>query len=568
MREPQVCIIGAGSSGITVAQVLAARGVAFDCFEAGSSIGGNWRYGNDNEMSSAYESLHINTSRQMMEYAAYPMSESLPDYPDHRQVAQYFDDFVEHFGLRDRITFRTEVTRVVPREGGHDVTIRSRDGGEPETRRYRDVVVANGHHWDPRWPEPSFPGAETFPGEQLHAHHYRTPDPLADKRVLVLGIGNSACDIAVESTRVARSTDLAMRRGAHILPKYMFGIPTDRLTDSPLVHAPLKVQQTVMAGLLRLTQGKVTDYGLPAPDHAVLHAHPTVSQDLLNRLGHGDITVRPTIDRFEGSKVFFADGSSGEYDVVVYCTGYKVSFPFLGEDVVQAEDNHVELYRRVVHPDHPGLYFVGLIQPLGAIMPLAEAQAEWIGDLVTGVGALPPARQMRVPDRVVRRTPAQAVRRLETAHHGGGLPRLPCRDRQGAQGRTQARPRVIPDQSPAEVENWGSPPTQRALRSTSPPSSCLVVKLASTCSGPRSPTSTRHPEFGWAPCSVMVLPRQPATTAPASPCQVCRTSAGCCPVAVVDSLSPSDLPGRVVVDAGGAGGAVGAVVGAGDGVDG
>ena len=137
--------------------------MSFDCFEAGSDIGGNWRYGNDNEMSSAYESLHINTSRQMMEYAAYPMPESLPDYPDHRQIAQYFDDFVDHFGLRETITFRTEVTRVEPLDEGYAVTIRSRDGDEPETRRYRDVVVANGHHWDPRWPEPSFPGAETLP---------------------------------------------------------------------------------------------------------------------------------------------------------------------------------------------------------------------------------------------------------------------------------------------------------------------------------------------------------------------------------------------------------------------
>ncbi len=391
----QVCIVGAGSSGITAAQVLQARGVPFDCFEAGSGVGGNWRFGNDNEMSSAYESLHINTSRQMMEYAAHPMPESLPDYPDHRQIARYFDDFVDHFGLRDQITFRTEVTRIQPVDIGYEVTFRSRDGGDPETRTYRDVIVANGHHWDPRWPEPSFPGQDTFPGEQLHAHYYRTPEPLAGKRVLVLGIGNSACDIAVESTRVADSTDLAMRRGAHILPKYMFGIPTDHLTDSPLVKAPLKVQQLAMAALLRLSQGKVTDYGLPEPDHAVLHAHPTVSQDLLNRLGHGDITVRPNIDRFEGSKVFFTDGGCGEYDVVVYCTGYKVSFPFFTDEVIRAEDNHVDLYRRVVHPDHPGLYFLGLIQPLGAIMPLAEAQAEWVGDLVTGVGALPPVAEMR-----------------------------------------------------------------------------------------------------------------------------------------------------------------------------
>ena len=147
--------------------------------------------------------------------------------------------------------------------GGYEVTVRSRDGGEPETRTYRDVIVANGHHWDPRWPEPSIPGADTFPGEQLHAHYYRNAEPLVGKRVLVLGIGNSACDIAVESSRVATSTDLAMRRGAHILPKYMFGMPTDHLTDSPLARGPVKIQQVVLGALLRLSQGKVTDYGLP-----------------------------------------------------------------------------------------------------------------------------------------------------------------------------------------------------------------------------------------------------------------------------------------------------------------
>ena len=391
----RVCIIGAGSSGITALQVLHARGVEVDCFELGSEVGGNWRYENDNGMSSAYESLHINTSRQLMEYAAFPMPEHLPDYPSHRQIAAYFDDFVDHFGLRPLIAFRTEVVKVDPAPGGgYDVTVRPVDG-EPETRHYEHVIVANGHHWDPRWPEPAFPGSEHFPGLSLHAHHYRTPDPLVGQRVLVLGIGNSACDIAVESSRVAASTDLAMRRGAHIVPKYLLGVPTDRLTDSPIARAPLWVQQALMGTLLRITQGKVTDYGLPEPDHAVLHAHPTVSQDLLNRLGHGDIRVRPNIDRFEGSKVFFTDGTSGEYDVVVYCTGYKVSFPFLDEQVLAAEDNHVELYRRVVDPDHPGLYFVGLIQPLGAIMPLAEAQAEWVADLVTGAGRLPSRAQMR-----------------------------------------------------------------------------------------------------------------------------------------------------------------------------
>ena len=410
----RVCIIGAGSSGITAAQVLHARGIDFDCFEVSSKIGGNWRYQNDNEMSSAYRSLHINTSRRLMQYRVYPMPEHLPDYPNHWQIAKYFDDFVDHFGFRDRISFRTEVVKVEPVESAarYRVTVRGRneygDALDAETREYEHVIVANGHHWDPRWPEPSFPGAESFPGEQIHAHYYRTTEILEGKRVLVLGIGNSACDIAVESSRVAESTYLAMRRGAHILPKFLFGVPTDHLTDSVVARMPLPVQRLGMRTMLRIAQGKVTDYGLPKPDHKVLSAHPTVSDDLLTRLGHGDIDVRPNIDRFEGSKAFFDDGTAVEVDVVVYCTGYRVTFPFLDEKVVRAQDNHIDLYRRVVDPEHPGLYFLGLIQPLGAIMPLSEAQAEWVADLVSGVGTQPSYPQMRAQ---IRRYDARLCKR-------------------------------------------------------------------------------------------------------------------------------------------------------------
>jgi hypothetical protein len=172
-------------------------------------------------------------------------------------------------------------------------------------------------------------------------------------------------------------------------------MPTDHLTSSPLARGPFLVQKLGMKAMLRIAVGKMTDYGLPEPDHDVLEAHPTVSDDLLTRLGHGDLSVKPNIDRFEGSKVFFVDGSAVEADVVVYCTGYQVSFPFLDDTVVRAEDNHVDLYRRVVSPDHPGLYFVGLIQPLGAVMPLAEAQAAWVAELIRGEVTLPPVPEMR-----------------------------------------------------------------------------------------------------------------------------------------------------------------------------
>jgi len=391
----KVCVIGAGSSGIAACQVLNAQGIAFDCFEKGSEIGGNWRYENDNGMSSAYRSLHINTSRGLMAYRTYPMPDDYPDYPDHFQIARYFDDYVDHFGLREKIRFRTEVKSVVPVDGEWEVTVEDADGGR-ETTRYRAVLVANGHHWDPRWPEPPFPGSEEFEGEQMHVHHYREPDALRGKRVLVLGIGNSATDIAVEASRIAEKTILAMRRGAYVMPKYLNGKPTDEAASKLLTMMPLPLQRFVLARMLGMTAGDMTAYGLPQPDHKLLEAHPTVSAELLSRLGHGDIEVKPNIDRFTGGRtVRFADGSEEDVDLVVYCTGYKITFPFFDDDLVAAEGNRLPLYRRVVSVEHPGLYFVGFVQPLGAIMPVAEAQAEWVADLLGGRGTLPSPGEMR-----------------------------------------------------------------------------------------------------------------------------------------------------------------------------
>jgi len=391
----KVCVIGAGSSGIAACQVLDARGIPFDCFEKGSQIGGNWRYENDNGMSSAYRSLHINTSRRVMAYSTLPMPDHYPDYPDHFQMAAYFDEFVDHFGLRERIRFRTEVANVEPAGEEWEVTVRGADGQE-STERYRAVLVANGHHWDPRWPEPAFAGAESFEGEQIHVHHYREPDVLRGKRVLVLGIGNSATDVAVESSRLADATFLSMRRGAYVLPKYINGKPIDETTNDLISRLPLAVQRFFVMRALGIAVGDMTGYGLPKPDHKLFEAHPTVSSELLPRLGHGDIQAKPNIERFAGGRsVRFADGSEEEIDLVVYCTGYKMTFPFFDPAVLAAPENRLPLYNRVVSVERPGLYFIGFIQPLGPIMPLAEAQCEWVADLLSGRAALPPAAEMR-----------------------------------------------------------------------------------------------------------------------------------------------------------------------------
>ena len=391
-KAEKVCIVGAGSSGLTACQVLAARGIPFDCFEKGSEIGGNWRYENDNGTSSAYRSLHINSARKLMSYRAFPMPDDYPDYPSHWQVAKYFDDYAERFGLRERIAFNTEVVKAEP--DPWEVTVEGPDGRR--TERYRAVLVANGHHWQPRWPEPPFAGAEQFEGEQMHVHHYREPDVLVGKRVLVLGIGNSAVDVAVESSRIADKTFLAMRRGAWVLPKFLGGKPIDEAAPPIASYLPIAVQRFFFNRLLKTAVGEMTDYGLPEPDHRLLEAHPTVSSELLPRIGHGDIAVKPNIDRFAGGRtVRFADGSEEQVDLVVYCTGYRIEFPFLDQRVFAAVDNRMPLYRRVASVESPGLYFVGFIQPLGPIMPLAEAQAEWVADLLAGDAALPPAPQMR-----------------------------------------------------------------------------------------------------------------------------------------------------------------------------
>lgn len=213
---------------MVAAKMLHERGIPFDCFELGSGIGGIWRYENDNGRSPAYRSLHINTSRQRMSYSDFPMPASYPDFPHHSLILKYFESYVDHFGFRDHIQFQTQVKRIEPTDAGSwNITTQTKDES-PRTRSYGAVVVANGHHWSPRWPDMN----GTFHNTEIHASKYRTPDSLTGKRVLVVGMGNSGCDIACEASRVAERVFLSSRRGAHVIPKYMFGKPLDRIAPA------------------------------------------------------------------------------------------------------------------------------------------------------------------------------------------------------------------------------------------------------------------------------------------------------------------------------------------------
>jgi hypothetical protein len=381
MTSEKVCIIGAGSSGIVAAKIFKENNIPFDCFEKGSAIGGNWRFNNDNGLSSSYRTLHIISSKWNMRYSDFPMPDEFPDYGHHSDVLRYFENYVDHFGIREHITFRTEVKEVRPHDEHWQVSLSNNT-----THRYRAVVVANGHHWKPKYPD--FPG--NFSGKILHSHHYKTPEDYTGKRVLIVGIGNSACDIAIDLCRLAKQVVVSTRRSAYVIPKYLLGIPTDQWTHPVLERlVPLSLRRKFFKLLVYLTVGNQERYGLPRPQHKLLQEHPTLNQEFLSYVGHGRIKIKPNIQKLSGDNVEFVDGTKMPFDVIIYATGYQIAFPFIPKEILDVKDNRVHFYRHVIPVDLPNIYFLGLLQPLGAIMPLAEQQAKWIAGLLKGSITLP-----------------------------------------------------------------------------------------------------------------------------------------------------------------------------------
>lgn len=386
---PRACVIGAGSSGIAAAKALYLAGIPFDCFEQGSAIGGNWLLDNPNGVSACYETLEINTSCPRMAFSDFPMPAEYPAYARHDQVHAYFEQFVDHFGFRHTITFNTTVTEVTLADDG--AWLVRTDGPEGErVRTYDAVLVANGHHWDPRLPTPAYPG--TFNGEQIHAHEYRSGDQLDGRHVVVVGAGNSAMDIAVEGSHRALSVDLSIRRGQWVLKNWLLGVPSDQITlPGWMPWWATGVRLRVGA----LASGGLRRFGLPKPPHRPGQSHPVQSDRIRERIVAGRVTVRPAIQRLDGDAVVFRDGSRVPADLIVWATGYNVTFPFLDPGLVSARDNELPLFKRTIHPDLPGLYFIGLLQPVGAVMPLAEAQSAWIAEILTGSYAPPSAKEMK-----------------------------------------------------------------------------------------------------------------------------------------------------------------------------
>ena len=322
----------------------------------------------------------------------------MADYPSHDELRRYFQAYVKRFQLLTHIRFQTEVlscdqtsdqwrirfSSVAKANATLDKLAGQKEQNKQNKQKEQEeifshLIVCNGHHFQANIP--SIPG--TFEGDFLHSHRFKKAEPFRDQRVLVIGGGNSGCDVAVETSRVSARTEISWRRGYRIIPKFFMGKPSD-INGERLSFLPLGIRARLAELLIYLSQGSNKLYGLPEPDHKFGSTHPTVNDELLYRIRHGKIHPRPDIERMEGKMVYFKDGKQAEFDSIIACTGYKIAHPFFEKSLIDFSEGAVRLYQRFAHPKFKNLYFVGLIQPFGCVWPLAELQCKLIAKELSG----------------------------------------------------------------------------------------------------------------------------------------------------------------------------------------
>ncbi len=348
-------IIGAGFVGLGIAQALQEAGIDYDQIDASEDIGGNWHHG-------VYETAHIISSRKVTQFDNFPMPEDYPDFPSAQQMWDYLNAFADRFNLRKSIELNRQVTHVRPIENNlWQVTL-----ADGEQRIYKGVVMCNGHHWCKRFPK--FVGE--FSGEIIHSKDYKQPKQLRDKKVLVIGGGNSACDIAAEAARIGSKCVLSMRESVWFIPKTFAGIP---VVDLIRGWMPEWFQRLMLYSIIRLTFGSHQSYGLAKPQHRIFEKHPTLNNEVPYYIKHGRITPKPGVSRLEGKSVEFVDGSREDFDLIVCATGYYVAYPFLPPELQRVKGGTVQCYGGSFLDDYIGLSYVGWGQARGGVGSILSA---------------------------------------------------------------------------------------------------------------------------------------------------------------------------------------------------
>ncbi len=382
----KVCVIGAGPSGITALKNLIDQGLDAVCYDFNTDVGGNWIYNENVSHSSVFETTHIISSKTLSQYADFTFDEfekGLPDYPSHDQLRRYFQAYAAKFKLYPYIKFETLVISCELNESNQWV-VQTSKGGQTTTEVFSHLVVCNGHHWKPRMPH--YPG--NFTGKLMHSHEFKNSTPFKGQRILVIGGGNSACDVAVETSRVSTKTTISWRRGYRIVPKFLFGKPSD-VVASRMAFLPTRLKFFFSELTVKIFSGSNKNYGLQEPEHAITGTHPTINEELLYKVRHGKVFPKGDIERFEGQQVIFKDGSVEEFDTVIACTGYILAHPFFKEDFLNYSEGDVPLYLKMLHEKYDNLFFVGMFQPLGCIWPAAELQSKIAARAIKGMWKRP-----------------------------------------------------------------------------------------------------------------------------------------------------------------------------------
>ncbi|XP_060088550.1 flavin-containing monooxygenase 5-like [Heteronotia binoei] len=426
MVKKRVAIIGGGSSGLCCIKCCLDEGLEPMCFESSEDIGGLWRFKENPEdgRASIYKSVIINTSKEMMCFSDYPIPDDYPNYMHNAKIMNYFRMYAKHFDLLKYIRFRTKVCSATRRPdfastGQWDVVIET--DGKQESSIFDAILVCTGHHTTAHLPLDTFPGIEKFQGRYFHSRDYKNPNEFTGKRVIVVGIGNSGGDLAVEISHTADQVFLSTRRGAWILNRVGDeGYPGDVVLSNRL---NMLLQKVLLQDLLNTFAESMLNkrfnhshYGLK-PQHRFFSQHPTINDELPNRIISGKVLVKPNIKELTERAAIFEDGSKEEdIDFIVFATGYSFSFPFLG-DTLPVTKNQVTLYKYVFPPhlEKPTLAVIGLVQPLGAIMPISEMQARWAARVFKGLETLPSESEML--SDITAKKAAMAKRYVRSQRH-------------------------------------------------------------------------------------------------------------------------------------------------------
>ncbi|KAJ6653875.1 hypothetical protein lerEdw1_008623 [Lerista edwardsae] len=409
----RVVIIGAGVSGLASIKCCLEEGLEPTCFEKSHDIGGLWQFMETVEegRASIYHSVFTNSCKEMMCYPDFPFSEDFPNYMHNSKLQKYIQMFAKHFDLVKYIKFKTFVINIkknsdFPVTGQWDVV--TEKDGKKELHVFDAVMICSGHHVYPNLPVNNFPGLEKFQGSFFHSREYKGPERFKGKKVLVIGLGNSGCDIAVELSNTASQVYISSRSGSWIMSRvWDKGYPWDMVIITRFEAFLRSILPTAITNWLYVKQMnkwfRHEDYGL-IPLNRSLMKEPVFNDDLPSRILCGTVQVKPLVKEFTEASAIFEDGTVEEnVDVVIFATGYSVAFPFLEESIIKVEENRVPLYKHVFPPhlEKPTLAIIGLIQPLGPIMPTAELQARWATRVFKGLSVLPSESTM-VADTIRR----------------------------------------------------------------------------------------------------------------------------------------------------------------------